>query len=308
MIGIADIAFYIPERRLPNRARAAEFGLTDDFIRDKLGVEAVARKADDQDTSDLAVEAVKALLGKGRVGVEQIECLALVTQNPDGRGLPHTSAIVHDKLGLGARCLTFDISLGCSGYVTGLSVLTATMQSHGMRYGLLVTADPYSKIVDPADRNTALLFGDAASATLLAADPVWHLGRSDFGSIGRSRRALELNEAGNLAMNGRGVFDFSATSIPASIQRTAELNEIGLAAVDRFILHQGSRYIVDTIAKRLGVLDRTPFDAAEYGNTVSSSIPIALARAVDPSDRLVMISGFGVGLSWATTLLRRAPA
>ena len=296
------------QRRLANRARAEEFGLTDEFIRDKLGVETVARKADDQDTSDLAVAAVKALLAKGRVDLERVECLVLVTQNPDGRGLPHTSAIVHDKLGLGSGCLTFDISLGCSGYVTGLSVLSATMQTHGMRCGLLVTADPYSKIVDPADRNTALLFGDAASATLLTEDPVWHLGRSDFGSIGRGRRALEVSEAGNLAMNGRGVFDFSATSVPASIQRTAELNEIGLDEVDRFILHQGSRYIVDTIAKRLGVFDRAPFDAAEYGNTVSSSIPIALARAVDPSDRLVMISGFGVGLSWATTLLRRAPA
>jgi 3-oxoacyl-[acyl-carrier-protein] synthase-3 len=305
MIGIADIAYYLPPGRVSNLDRKEAFALTDAFITEKLGVTAVARRSDGQETSDLCVEAARALLARGNVRVDEIECVVVVTQNPDGRGLPHASAVVHAKLGLPARCLTFDIGLGCSGYVAALAIVTATMASQGLRKGLLFTADPYSKIVDPDDRNTALLFGDGASATLLDDAPVWQLGRFDFVAETARRAALAVQPDGRLQMNGRAVFDFCATAVPASIRRTAEANGVPLDQVDRFVLHQGSRFIVDTIAARLGAADRTPFDAADYGNTVSSSIPIALARAVAAGDQAVILSGFGVGLNVASTLLRR---
>jgi 3-oxoacyl-[acyl-carrier-protein] synthase III len=305
MIGIADIAYYVPEKRLSNIARKQEFALDDKFIDDKLGVRSVSRKAGEQETSDLCVEAARALFTHAKVRPEEIDCTAVVTQNPDGHGLPHTAAIVHAKLGLGSQCLTFDIGLGCSGFVAALSIIAATMERQRLRRGLLFTADPYSKIVDPADRNTALLFGDAAAVTLLSDAPVWRLGRFDFVAATGHREALSVGPDDRLHMNGRAVFEFSATAVPASIRRTAELNGVALAEIDRFVLHQGSRFIVDTIATRLGVRDRAPFDAADCGNTVSSSIPIALARALAPADRIVLISGFGVGLNVASTLLRR---
>ncbi len=305
MIGITDIAYHLPGKRISNIARKQEFALADNFITEKLGITAVARKNDEQETSDLCVEAARTLFSRATLRPDEVDCVAVVTQNPDGHGLPHTAAVVHAKLELPRHCLTFDIGLGCSGYVTGLSVVAASMEREHLRRGLLFTADPYSKIVDPTDRNTALLFGDAASVTLLSDAPVWQIGRFDFVAATGQRDALSVQADGLLHMNGRAVFDFSATAVPASIRRTAELNGIALAEIDRFVLHQGSRYIVGTIATRLGVRDRTPFDAANYGNTVSSSIPIALARAVAASDRSVLISGFGVGLNVASTLLRR---
>ncbi|MGH9204004.1 MAG: 3-oxoacyl-ACP synthase III family protein, partial [Vicinamibacterales bacterium] len=234
-----------------------------------------------------------------------LECLVVVTQNPDSHGLPHTSAVVHGKLGLAARCAAFDISLGCSGFVYGLATVSAFMAANGMACGVLVTADPYSKIIGPEDRDTVMLFGDGAAATLLSDDPVWRIGRTDFGTLGQQRDALVVKADGKLAMNGRGVFNFSATEVPPSIRRALAANRVELGDIDRFILHQGSRFIIDTIAKRLGIEDRTPFCAENYGNLVSSSIPVALAEAVKDSDRRIVISGFGVGLSFASTVLTR---
>ena len=163
MIGIQDIAVYIPPQRVSNLEVQASLDVDEAFLRDKIGVTERAVKASNEDTSDLAYKALQALLEKTALAPEAIDVLILVTQNPD-TNLPHTSAIVHGRAGLRDGCAAFDISLGCSGYVYGLSVLQSFMATNGMRHGVLVTADPYSKIVDPADRNTVLLFGDAATA------------------------------------------------------------------------------------------------------------------------------------------------
>lgn len=308
MIGIRAVHGHICDDRLDNLQTMRRFEVTESFVRDKIGIVRVARKRDDQETSDLCVEVIAPLLEAHGVGPDGVECLILVTQNPDGRGLPHTAAIVHGKLGLGEHCAAFDISLGCSGYVYGLSAATAFMSANGMRCGLLVTADPYSKIVDPDDRDTAMLFGDAASVTLLTDDPRWTVGAVDFGTAGARHENLIIDVDGRLHMNGRQVFNFSATTVPASLQRALEKNGVTMDEVDQVILHQGSRYIVDTIARRMGVADKAPFAAADYGNTVSSSIPLALTEHLGEEVRTVLISGFGVGLSWASTVLRRHDA
>src|SRR6185437_3685113 len=141
--------------------------------------------------------------------------LVVVTQNPD-RNIPHVSAQLHGRAGLSESCAVFDISLGCSGYVYGLAIVKSFMQAQGLRSGVLITADPYSKIIDPADRNTVLLFGDAATATLIADDPVWTLEAFSFGSRGKDWPAIRT-EAGKFVMNGRGVFNFAATTVPNDI-------------------------------------------------------------------------------------------
>ena len=265
----------------------------------------LSRKADTETTSDMAVQAVLKLQQEHGIDLSKTECLVLVTQNPDGHGLPHTSAVVHHRLNLPSACAVFDISLGCSGFVQALSVAKAFMQSQNMRHGLLVTADPYSKIINPLDRDTAMLFGDGASATWLSEEGDWHIGAADFGIQSQQHDALQTSADGHLFMNGRAVFTFAATQVPASVKRVLEKAQLGMADLDQVFLHQGSRYIVDTLAKRIGAEGKTPFAATTYGNTVSSSIPMMLAQYLQPQWRKVLLCGFGVGLSWATCLLEK---
>jgi 3-oxoacyl-[acyl-carrier-protein] synthase-3 len=178
------------------------------------------------------------------------------------------------------------------------------MEANGIEEGLLVTADPYSKICSPDDRDTAMLFGDAAAATLLTKrNPIWRLGRAVFGTDGDKADALEVRANRKLKMNGRGVFEFSATRVPGAILEALDRNAIGWKDVDRVILHQGSRYIVETIAKRINQIDKTPFGAALYGNAVSSSIPLMLESESRQRYRCILTAGFGVGLSWAVAPL-----
>jgi 3-oxoacyl-[acyl-carrier-protein] synthase-3 len=220
--------------------------------------------------------------------------------------------VVHGKLDAPDRCACFDISLGCSGYVYGLAVVGSLMETTGMETGLLFTADPYSKIVDEHDRNTALLFGDAATVTLLRrsndVSKVWVPRRFAFGTRGQAGSALQ-NRGGRLAMDGRAIFNFSLTEVPQQVRECLAAAGLERDDVDLFLFHQGSRFIVDNLVKRLGLAPtKVPIDIADCGNTVSSSIPLLLERHGMPAgpSRIVM-SGFGVGLSWATCVLTREP-
>lgn len=214
-MSIVAIGSYIPAGRESNYAKKAQFDIDDEFIRDKLGVEEVSRKGGAEETSDMCVKAYADLEVRFGQHIEAVDCLIVCTQNPDGDGLPHTSAIVHGKLGLPSECACFDLALGCSGYVYGLSVIKSFMRDNGMSSGLLFTADPYSKIIDPQDKNTVLLFGDAATVTLLREEERggWVPGPFRFGTCGKDGGALE-NRSGTLHMNGRAVFNFSATAVP----------------------------------------------------------------------------------------------
>lgn len=304
-LGIAAIGSYLPETRLDNRAAAKRFDFTDEFLETKIGILAPARKTPDEETSDLCVKAFADLERVAGEAIRSIDLIAVVTQNPDGHGLPHTSAIVHQKLGLPKTCFAFDISLGCSGFVAGLAIVKGYLAATGGRRALLFTADPYSKVQDPADRNTALIFGDGAAAALIAETPCWRIGAGfDLGTEGQKSSALKVDAENRLSMSGRMVFDFCALNVPGSVERALAANGLSKQEVDGWVLHPGSKYIVDTICDRLKI-PRISFPAP-YGNTVSSSIPLIL-KDMDPlKQRTVVISGFGVGLGWATTVLRSA--
>ena len=305
MLGIADISYLLGDETISNLERLEEFDTDEFFIREKAGIVSVKQKLESQETSDLASAAVRNLMAENNIDPADIECLIVISQNPDGFGLPHMSAVMHDNLGLTDGCACFDVSLGCSGFVYGLSVITGFMNSNGFQCGVLVTADNYSKVIDPSDKATALLFGDGVAATLISNNPLWSLGTFDFGTIGKLRKGLEIREDRTLFMDGREIYSFSAKQVPPSILRMLERNDCTLEDVDKIILHQGSKFIVDTIAKRLNATDKTAFYAADYGNTVSSSIPIVLSENLEPTDRRVVVSGFGVGVSWASTILNR---
>jgi len=308
-VGIEAIAAYVPSGRRSNLDRLAAFGITEDFIDSKIGVRELPVRGQDEDTSDLACRAIEAIATSTGFDVRGVDALVLCTQNPDGFGLPHTSAIVHGKLDIQKKCLAFDISLGCSGFVYGLTVLQSLMETQGLSAGLLVTADPYSKVVDINDKNTSLLFGDAATATLLVRSdvnkPRLRLTSAQFGTDGSQRHALATGSDRVLRMNGRDVFNFSATTVPAQIKDLLLVADLKFDDIDLYILHQGSKYIVDTLTRRLGLpMDKVPLAIGETGNTISSSIPLILRHHLVPGHRRrLLISGFGVGLSYASAIL-----
>lgn len=312
MIGLKSIGTYIPAGGIDNRRRLAEFDTTEEFLRAKLGVQAIARRADDQDTADMCEQAFVALASHSDVKATEVDCVVVCTQNPHGSGLPHTSAVLHGRLGLSPACACWDISLGCTGFVHGLAIIRAFMTAHSLRNGLLFTADPYSKIVDPGDRNTAMIFGDGATVSWLSvatpAAPLFTPVAARFHTEGDRGAALE-NRGGTLHMDGRAVFNFSATVAPRQVDLV--LGDLGLKRddVDLFLFHQGSKYIVDTIRQRLGVDEaRAPLGLAEHGNLVSSSIPVMLREYLErPDIGRIVLSGFGVGLAAASCVLERRP-
>jgi 3-oxoacyl-[acyl-carrier-protein] synthase-3 len=180
--------------------------------------------------------------------------------------------------------------------------------------GILVTADAYTRIIDPEDRATSPLFGDAAAATLLTRNPKWIMGKSAYGSKGEGHEKLIVRGSGSapgaaepLFMDGRGILEFTRKSIPASVKAALQENEVEMSGVDSFVFHQANAFVLNTLTQDLG-LDpgKVVSSLSDIGNTTSSSIPIALRRVIfeGPNTlKTILISGFGVGLSWSSSLL-----
>ena len=309
MIGIKSIASYVPAAGVDNYAQGAKFGKDEEFILGKIGSAFLPRKDDAQETSDLCVEAANQLFANNPgLSRDAIDVLIVATQNGDEEGLPHTAAIVQHKLGLTTRVAAFDISLGCSGYVYGIYAIKGFMEAAGLKNGLLITADPYSKIVDPEDRNTTMLFGDAATATWLGEDAPWQLGKSMFGTDGSGAEFLKTTD-GAFFMNGRQVFNFALVKVPAHLNELLSDSGLKSSDIDAFCIHQGSAAIVDAVARRFEdgkAPEKFVKDMLETGNTVSSSIPLLLEKHVlNSSWKRIAVSGFGVGLSWGSAILYR---
>ncbi|OFX88781.1 MAG: 3-oxoacyl-ACP synthase [Bacteroidetes bacterium GWF2_33_16] len=305
MIGIQEIATYLPEKRLSNFDLVKKFELEPGFIENKIGISSVSIKEPNEEASDLCVKAFRLLEAKTEIDKSKIDCLIVVTQNGD-YNLPHTSAIVHGKLDMQEKCACFDISLGCSGFVYGLSVIESFMSSNNYSKGLLFTADPYSKVIDNNDKNTRLLFGDAATVTLITNQPVLTSGKFNFGTIGKDYENL-ICKNNILQMNGRMIFNFAAKYVPEDIKDLLLNNNIELDEIDLFVFHQGSKFIVDTITKRMKIeSNKVPFNIQNFGNTISSSIPIILEEVIaNKSIKKIVVCGFGVGLSWSSTILTK---
>ncbi|MGB3539498.1 MAG: 3-oxoacyl-[acyl-carrier-protein] synthase III C-terminal domain-containing protein [Mesorhizobium sp.] len=259
----------------------------------------------------MCVKAFGDLQSKHRFDPAAVDCLILCTQNPDGGGLPHNSAVLQSTLKLPERLAAFDISLGCSGYVYGLSIARAFMEANGLKCGLFFTADPYSEIIKEGDWDTDLLFGDGAAVTLLSDDPRYNLRPAMFNTNGAMGHSIAIEPTeGRLRMLGSNVFKFCMTEVPRQIAAYLEREGSSLEEVDLLLLHQGSKFIIDGLTSKMGLeAAKVPFAAAETGNLVSSSLPFLLMPylAQDGSvPRRILLSGFGVGLSWATMLIEHA--
>ena len=311
-LGIAAIAHVFGRIRIDNAADAERHGFDQAFVRDKLGIATRYAAAPDQATSDLATDAAKRVLDETGTPARDVEALVVVTQTPDYQ-MPHTAALVQKGLGLRSDLASFDMSLGCSGYVYGLSALTGFMAGAGLKRALLVTADCYSKVSDEADRATAPLFSDAAAATLVTDRPLYRIGKPLFGTDGGGAHTLIVKcggsrapaERSHLFMDGRAIYTFAMSRIPQDVERCLAQNGLGLQDIDRFVFHQANRFMLESLRDRMKLpAEKVVIDVADGGNTVGSTIPIALEPLLEERPRRILVSGFGVGLSWATNVLQ----
>lgn len=305
MLGISKIAYYLPSNKLTAQDLSKQYGFEEKFITDKLGVQQLFVSDKNEFASDLAVKAVKKIFKEDPALEDKIECLVVVTQTPDYQ-LPHTAAIIQNKLGLVPTLASFDISLGCSGFVYALSVISSFMKENDMKYGLLVTTETYSKYLSSQDRDTKCLFSDAACATLISENPVWIPKKFTFGTDGSRHEDLIKRSGENIRMNGPGIFEFVLRKVPKNIDLCLKKNGIDINEIDSFVFHQANRYMLDNLTRRMEIPSNKWIDAiSDTGNTVSSSVPIALTKIQDIHVRRVLISGFGVGLSWASGVLEK---
>jgi 3-oxoacyl-[acyl-carrier-protein] synthase-3 len=326
---IAAIAVHLPQRILTNEDLQREFpDWTVEKIAAKTGIDSRHIAADDEFSSDLAVGAGKALFAEHGVDPATIDFLIVCTQTPDHL-LPSTSLLVHAALGLRSDCGAFDFTLGCSGYVYGLGLGRALIDSGQAERVLLITADTYSKLLNPEDRSVRTIFGDGAAATLLVRGDRG-VGRTVYGSDGTGAGALAVPGGGlapssrfpaalpearglhatgyDLYMDGPAVFNFTLRVVPESVERLLGDSGVARGDVDTWILHQANAFMLGHLRRKLGIAEeRFVVDMADVGNTVSSSIPIALARAMragrTPAGSRSVLLGFGVGLSWAGALI-----
>jgi len=327
-MSIEAIASAVPQRRETAAEIARQTGVDEAFIADKVGIQYRHVLGPDETGIDLAEAACRRLFDRTQLKPEDIGALVFVTQTPD-HPIPHNSALLAARLGLPHRCAAFDVGLGCSGYVYALSIAEGFLAINEIEHGLLVTCDPYSKIIAAEDKATNAVFGDGATATWLRrTGNRTKLGICDFGTDGANGKAIMVPAGGakspfvslpheatlvydrnelRLHMLGRDVFNFVMNRIPESIHTCIAANKLSLESIDWFALHQGSRYMLHAMADRVGIArEKLPVNIDRYGNTVSSSIPMLLEELMQTADlrgRKIVISGFGVGLSWATNVL-----
>ncbi len=331
---IREIEYDLPEGLLTNDMLAAEFPeWSVEKIEEKIGIGVRRIAAKDECASDIGVRAAEKLFASGICSREDIDFLLFCTQSPD-YFLPTTACIMQDRLGLPKSCGALDFNLGCSGYIYGLGLAKGLIETGQARNVLLITAETYSKHIHPGDKSVRTLFGDAAAATLIqsSCEAESKIGPFVYGTDGsggknlmvptggfRSPRTdesarVEEDEQGNLRsqdnlyMNGSEIFTFTLRTIPKSVKEILSRSGKSLEDIDLFVFHQANKFMLEHLRKKLNVPeDKFFMSFKNYGNTVSSTIPIALKDAQREgklkSGDLVMLVGFGVGYSWGATML-----
>lgn len=330
---VAAIGCALPDKILDNDQLAAEYeGWPAEKIYSKTGIRSRHIAAADECASDLAVRAARKLMEDVSLDPSAVDFLLYCTQTPDYI-VPTTACVVQHRLGLRTSCGALDFNLGCSGYVYGLGLAKALVDSGQARTVLLLTADTYSKLVNPADKSVRTLFGDGAAATLVIADERETLigpfiyGTDGAGAenlmvpTGGTRRrvvndaALVADDAGNartvndLYMNGTEIFNFTLRMVPEAVNQLLVKSGVKQDDVDLFVFHQANRFMLEHLRRKLKIpAEKFVIALEEVGNTISSSIPMALEHARKDGQlkagQLVMLVGFGVGYSWGATLMR----
>jgi 3-oxoacyl-[acyl-carrier-protein] synthase-3 len=327
---IADIAVHLPDGVLRNETLAGLYPeWSEEKIYSKTGIAERRIAASGETAGDLAAHAARKLFAQGKVRPEDIDFIILCTQAPD-YVLPTTACILQHELGIPRHAGALDVNLGCSGFVYGLSLAKGLIETGSARRVLLLTADTYSKYIHPLDKSVRTLFGDGAAATLVTAadSDGGRIGPFVFGTDGAgagklivkaggfrmprsSDSAIESTDAsGNvrtaehLYMDGADVMTFSLTEVPKAIDALLDKANWTKADVSQFVLHQANRFMLEALRKKLKVpAENFPIRVEHCGNTVSSTIPIALADLMRTGELRAgmnaVLVGFGVGYSWA---------
>jgi 3-oxoacyl-[acyl-carrier-protein] synthase-3 len=296
---ILAIDYFLPDKIIDNQGLVEDFGFDQEFIEKKLGIKERRYLSEGQGCHALAHGAVQKLIEGHHIAPESVDLLVVVTQNPDYR-IPNVAPLLQESLRLRKGMAAFDINLGCSGFVYALAVVKGLLATNGFKRALIVTSDPYSKIMARDDRATVPLFGDAAAATLVESTEISFVGNFDFGTEGSGAEALIVRSGGSrhpeikpddpgryLFMDGRAIYNFMMKTVPASVKRCLDLNHINSDDVDFYVFHQASKYMLDSLKKRLSIPEgKMPLSIEKVGNTVSSSIPIVLHDLLkEPSNR-----------------------
>lgn len=330
---IAAIEYYLPPKTLTTEELAAEFpdwGV--EKIDAKTGIQKRHIAGDGVCSSDLAVAAAEKLFSGGVCRPDEIDFVVLCTQTPDYL-LPSTACVIQHRLGIPTTAGAFGFDLGHSGYIYGLGLAQGLIASGQASNVLLLTAETYSKLIHPEDRSVRTVFGDAAAATLLrSVDGASRMGPFVYGTDGRGAPNLIVPAGGmreprseatavaftdasgntrsrdNLFMDGAEIFTFTLDAVPRLVAAMLAKAATTIEAIDLFVFHQANGYILEHLRKKTQIPKEKFFVAMSHcGNTVSSSIPIALKEA-QAAGRLVsgakvMLVGYGVGYSWGATLV-----
>ena len=319
MFRISEIETYFPEKKVTNEDLQKEFPeWSPEKIFNKVGVKQRYTASAEETVLELAVKASEKLLKK--IDKNEIDFILFCTQSPDYH-LPTTACILQDRLGLRKNIGALDFNLGCSGFVYGLSIAKGLIATGVAQNILLVTAETYTKYLRKSDKSNRTIFGDGATATLIQKDETkenfqFILGTDGSGydnlivrNGGGRNRINKEDEAGNcLYMNGQNIFIFTVEKIPVLVKEILEKNNLTENDVDYYIFHQANAHILRKQREILEITEEKFYiNLEKYGNTVSSTIPIALKDALETGkvkrgDK-VMLVGFGVGLSWGATIV-----
>ena len=325
---IKDIAYYLPAQVLTNEQIAAEFPeWSAEKVANKVGITERHIAAPDETATDMAYQAAERLFAQG-VDRASIDFVLLCTQSGD-YFLPSSACILQDRLGLSKNCGALDFNLGCSGYEYGLAIAKGLIIAGISKNILLLTSETYTKYLHPQDKGNRTIFGDGASATLVSTEGFAEIGEVVLGTDGSGAENLIVRSLGarhkeqlhdlrineeeglvsgdHLYMHGGNVFNFTADVVPPMVEELLQKSGLAQEEIDLWVFHQANKYMINYLRKLLDIDKERFYIYMEHvGNTVSSTIPIALveARKEDKLHGNVLLAGFGVGLSWGGVMLK----
>ena len=303
---ICGTGAYIPEKILDNEALSKLVDTSDEWIRSRTGIRRRHIAGEKETVAFMAGEAAKAALQNAKLNGSAVELILAATMSAE-EAMPGVAARVQQTIGAKGAA-SFDINSACTGFLAALNTAQTYIEAGIYKTVLVVGAEKLSSLVDWNDRNSCILFGDGAGAVVLKADPEGLYVQASH-SEGEKGQALTAPKNGFLQMDGRAVFEFAVSRVPEVIREVLKKAGIEKEEVDFYLLHQANRRIISAAVKRLGLEEeRFPMNMEEYGNTSAASIPILLyeenRRGKLKKDSLLVLSGFGGGLTYGASLLR----
>ena len=330
MAYIKAISYYLPEKVVTNEELLKEFPeWSVDKVAQKVGVDSRHLASEGETAGDMAEKAARILFKEHDIDPQSIDFIMLCTQSPD-YFLPSTACILQDRLGIPTSAGAFDYNLGCSGCIYGMAIAKGLIASGIAKNVLLLTAETYNKYLHPSDKSNRSIFGDGAAACLISTEGIAEIGEFSLGTDGSGANNLIVktgaarhnqptgmsveDDEGHLwyddylYMNGGAIFNFTLDAVPVMMKDILTKNNLAKEVIDYYVFHQANKFMLNTIRK-VCVLPKDKFyvNLTETGNTVSSTVLIGLKECIDnksiTAGMKVMISGFGVGLSWGGTIL-----